>query len=120
MPSGVYKRNKEMYESRRGDSHFRWKGNAVRNETLHQWVVNNFGKPSLCEKCGAKEIPEGKKRWFEWSCKNGKYEKERKNWWRLCVPCHREYDGWREKVTEAYIKSKCWENRARNKKGMFI
>ena len=110
-----------MYESRRGANHFRWKGDNIRNETLHQWLASNFGKADHCENCDGEKIPKGKKHWFEWSNKTGQYNRRRENWWQLCVPCHRKYDDWNGKVKQFYLDSKCWENRERDKStGRFV
>ena len=94
MPAGIYKRTKEMYLSRSGENHHSWKGDTVGYGALHDWIKKENGVASMCEKCGINKIPEGKKRWFEWSSKKKKPSRDKKNWWQLCVKCHREYDGW--------------------------
>lgn len=59
---------------------------------VHQWVRRVWGKAKKCEMCGASKVPFKQKRYFEWSNKDGKYSKKRKDWQELCQPCHRRYD----------------------------
>lgn len=76
-----------------------WTGNKPEYHTLHIWLKSEYGKANHCDLCGLKEIPKrisnrGKliKTWFEWSNKTKVYERDLKNWWQLCIPCHRSYD----------------------------
>lgn len=96
---------KKEYLSRSGKNHWNFKGNQVGYGALHDWIVKIAGSAITCEKCGKSEKPIGKKRWFEWSNKTGKYNRELKNWWQLCISCHRIYDKWGEKMK----KYKGWE-----------
>lgn len=101
MAVGIYPRTKEQYLSRTGENHFRWKGNKVGYRALHEWIEGKLGKAKNCESCGISKKPRDKKRWFEWSCKDGAYSRNLKSWWSLCVPCHRKFDNWHEKITKA-------------------
>ena len=91
-----------------GEKHFGWKGDNVGYFGLHLWIKKHFGVANHCDKCGIKEMPKDKKYWFEWSQKTNKNSRNIKDWWQLCVPCHRDYDDWTTKITAKRIKSKCW------------
>lgn len=54
---------------------------------LHQWVRRKLGTPHLCTVCG---ITNGK---FQWANKSGEYKRDLSDWIRLCIKCHRKYDG---------------------------
>jgi hypothetical protein len=71
-----------------GKDHHWWKGGLALYESTHNWVVKNYGRPKLCERCGTTKVLR-----FEWSNNSGKYLKERIDWERLCVSCHRKKDG---------------------------
>lgn len=58
----------------------------VRNYA-HYWIKKNYGKADRCEFCGVKNA-----RRYEWSNKDHTYKIDRKNWQRLCKPCHAYYD----------------------------
>lgn len=79
-----------------GSNHHNWKGGISRENisyrTLHRYIEKELGKPQYCRNCGANEIPEGKKRWFQWANVSGLYKKELSDWIRLCIPCHVAYD----------------------------
>lgn len=64
-----------------------WKTKGYRSR--HDWIQRRLGTPELCSNCGLSSLPEGKKRYFEWSNKSGEYLKDVSDWERLCVPCHR-------------------------------
>ena len=120
MPKGIYKRTFEQYKSRSGKSHWGWKGDKVGYQGLHDWIYKIGGKADHCDNCGNTEKPKGKKRWFEWSCKNNIYTRNIEDWLQLCVRCHREHDEWIKMIQKAFLKSKCWEKRKRDKFGTFI
>lgn len=67
-----------------GEAHPSWKGDEVGYGGLHIWMRKEFGTPSKCERCGT----ETAKR-YEWANKSRTYKRERADWERLCVPCHR-------------------------------
>lgn len=61
-----------------------WKGDNVGYAALHTWVRRNYGTPKECSCCGTTSY-----RRYEWANISGKYSREREDWIRLCVPCHR-------------------------------
>lgn len=61
-----------------------WKGDNVSYAALHAWVKKNYGAPSQCSCCDTTNYHR-----YEWANISGKYLRERQDWIRLCVPCHR-------------------------------
>lgn len=102
---------RKMAESRKGlicgKKHYNWKGDAASYIPKHAWIARHFGRPDICEICGAVNIPEGKKRWFEWANISGKYKRDRSDWRRLCKKCHAKVDD---------IINKSWRTRRNNQK----
>ena len=81
-----------------GKNHWKWAENPT-YVTLHEWVYKKFGKAYKCEMPGCsypKKIDKGvilkSPSRYEWSNKNGKYDRKRSSWWQLCPSCHRKYD----------------------------
>lgn len=66
-----------------------WKGSDVGYYGLHLWISKLLGKPQKCEHCGKDNLT-GKQ--INWANKSGKYLRDKSDWLRLCVKCHREYD----------------------------
>lgn len=66
-----------------------WKGDKIGYSSLHRWIHKKFGSPNKCENCGF-ESPSNRK--IHWARKTNTYSRERKNWIRLCVPCHKKHD----------------------------
>lgn len=64
-----------------------WKGDSVGYSGIHIWMRKTYGKPSYCEKCN-----DTTKRMYHWANISGEYKRDRKDWRRLCVKCHKEYD----------------------------
>jgi hypothetical protein len=58
---------------------------------IHKWIARVAGNPMLCESCGDKS---GRK--YHWANLkgglSGKFTKNRSEWKRMCVPCHKRYD----------------------------
>ncbi len=77
-----------------GKKNINWKGTKVSYRNLHRWVDRYLGQPIECEHCGLKEIPKGMKRYFQWANKSKKYLRKLNDWIRLCVKCHKHYDGY--------------------------
>jgi len=78
-----------------GDKNVNWKGDGVGYWALHTWLNRKYGKPRVCELCG-----DTKHSRYEWANKNGVYDRNIKNWLRLCKLCHQRYDqvgtkGWK-------------------------
>lgn len=66
-----------------------WKGDKITYSPLHKWMHKKFGSPHQCEKCGFKHTSNRK---IHWAKKVDGYSRKRKDWVRLCVPCHKKYD----------------------------
>jgi len=68
---------------------------------IHHWLRNNYGRPEICE---AKDCSK-KSKTFEWALKKSKsYERNRKNYFRLCKSCHSKYD-YTEEIREKMKKN---------------
>ena len=70
-----------------GENNPLWKGDAVGNKSVHNWVRNIKGSPQKCEQC---KTTSAKK--FEWANKDHKYRRRADDYIRLCTRCHRRYD----------------------------
>lgn len=78
-----------QYDSKRGITNLKaYKGDNAAYSTIHGWVSRNWGKAAHCESRTCK----GKSSYFEWANLNGAYRRIRKEWARMCRPCHRRYD----------------------------
>jgi hypothetical protein len=110
MPSGVYKRNKPIWNKGKtgiyskkallkmslakmgkyvDEKSWYWKGNNVGYVALHMWVKKHLGNPKKCEHCGKKNL---RPRQYNWANIDHKYRRKLEDWIRLCVKCHRKYD----------------------------
>lgn len=70
-----------------GEANSNWKGDAAGYQAFHAWARRKF-EPIPCEHCGA-ERPR-----MEWAIRHDHpMTRNREDWLRLCVPCHRSYDG---------------------------
>lgn len=76
----------------RGEKNPLWKGEAAAYHTKHSWVARWFGSPKQCEDCGTSED-----RMYHWANISGENKRERGDWKRLCVPCHKTFDLSRKK-----------------------
>lgn len=91
---------KKRSDAQRGEKGSNWKGDNVGYIGIHNWLKKNFGKPDRCDnkdcvypRMGAKKMLL-KPCWYEWALIRGKkMERKRENFVRLCVACHRRYDG---------------------------
>lgn len=72
---------------RRGFRNVNWKGKDVGYSALHQWVTANYGKPTFCEECKTST-----RQMYHWANLSGSYLRDRDDWKRLCVSCHKFYD----------------------------
>ena len=59
---------------------------------IHQWVRATLGRASKCEFCYKVRTPESTFSAFQWSCKNGKPDRNPENWQQACPKCHSDYD----------------------------
>ena len=71
----------------KGEDHPSWVGDSVGYFGIHSWIERVAGKPKKCEKCGTTEYPK-----YEWANKSRNYKRDRSDWIRLCIPCHRKAD----------------------------
>lgn len=71
----------------KGTKNTNWKGEKASYAAHHIWMKNNYGKPQECNHCGTTED-----RMYHWANISGKYLRQRDDWKRLCVPCHKVYD----------------------------
>ena len=62
-----------------------WKGDNVNSRSLHSWIKLNFKKNRVCKHCGR----QGK---TDWSNKDHRYSRKRKDWQELCRSCHQLFD----------------------------
>ena len=76
------------YIVRENEHHF-WSGDNPKYDTLHKWIACKFGQPMFCEWCGFRS---DNKYQIQWANITGKYNRERKNWARICAKCHYHYD----------------------------
>ena len=65
-----------------------WKGDKADYTSKHQDITRKFGKPKKCEVCGTDD-PNKK---YEWANKDHKYSRNKEDYIRMCVKCHRKYD----------------------------
>lgn len=70
-----------------GEKNHKWKGNDVGYAGLHTWVSRQLGKPKKCDHCG-----DTSDRRYEWANKSHEYLRDKNDWIRLCLPCHKKYD----------------------------
>jgi hypothetical protein len=63
-------------------------GGLNQYRALHHWVERQLGKPEKCSECGKV----GYGRQMHWANKSKTYQKNLKDWVRLCVKCHYEFD----------------------------
>lgn len=75
-----------------GEKHWAWKGIFTGYEAKHHWIQKHWGRPQKCEKCGMDKIPKNFKYYFEWANISGEYLRDRSDWKRLCIKCHRQID----------------------------
>ena len=66
-----------------------WKGSRKDYMALHHLIRSKFGKPNKCEDCKRVIFLS---RNIHWANKRGNYSLERKDWKRLCVECHFNFD----------------------------
>ena len=70
-----------------GKNNPNWKDNEVGYGALHTWIQRQHGKPSFCEHCKCSN-----RQMYHWSNISGEYKRDRNDWQRLCVPCHKKFD----------------------------
>lgn len=70
-----------------GTENNKWKGDNASYAAKHIWVRYHFGSPQGCDHCGTTI-----KRMYHWANISKTYMRDRDDWLRLCVPCHKKYD----------------------------
>lgn len=73
---------------RTGKSNNKWKGNRVGYHALHDWIRDNYGRPTKCEN---KTCPRTSSS-YQWSNVSGQYKRHKEDWQQLCASCHKKYD----------------------------
>lgn len=87
---GKYKDYCRLHTPRgKGENHYKWSGDDVGYDGLHDWIRKVGGIPATCEHCGKTGLT-GRK--IQWANKSGQYKRDRDDWIRLCVSCHAIYD----------------------------
>lgn len=84
---GVKNRFKKRDKRIVGVRNNHWKGDDAGYTSKHQWASRWFGKPVFCEHCKTSAH-----RMYHWANISGKYLRDRNDWLRLCVPCHKKFD----------------------------
>jgi hypothetical protein len=85
--SGAIKTGQVRLELR-GKNNPNWKGNKAGYTSIHQWLYIRLGKPQKCDHCGTTIAKK-----YEWANISKTYQRNIKDWLRLCTSCHRKYDG---------------------------
>jgi len=79
--------------------HPRWIGDNIGYYGVHDWIKKHYGTPSKCEICGLDDV----NRVYHWANLSGNYLRDRNDFKRMCVSCHRKYD-YNRKREEMYEK----------------
>ena len=98
----IYRKNISKIHAKWTDEtkHPRWKGDDAGYFPVHEWITKHYGQPKECEWCGLND-PNRK---YHWANISKTYKRRRDDFIRMCVPCHRRYDG---------AGRKAWETRKR-------
>ena len=94
MPKGIQgfqKGNKVQW----GDKHWKWKGDKVGYDGIHDWVRLRKGTPRKCEKCGTE-----KAKIYDWANIDHKYRRVLEDYIRLCKSCHITFDLGKRKTSQ--------------------
>lgn len=106
-----YGKYRSIYYSK--EKHPQWK-NKLTYSGYHTWLKREFGFPKKCDNKRCKTI---NPLCYEWSLKKGfQYKRNRENYWRLCINCHRKYD---YNLKQAELHSKRMRGRIPWNKGKF-
>lgn len=70
-----------------------WRGDDASYNALHSRVARKRGRPKCCEQCGTTEATG-----YEWANLTGRYA-DPDDYARMCIPCHRQFDGDRRALT---------------------
>jgi len=69
-----------------GSANGNWRGEWASYGAIHLWIRRKFGKPEFCEHCKTSE-----RRMYHWANVSGEHKRDRNDWLRLCVPCHKKF-----------------------------
>lgn len=70
-----------------GEANHKWKGESASYFAKHMWANKWFGRPYFCEHCKRFD-----KRMYHWANISKEFKRDRNDWLRLCVPCHKKFD----------------------------
>lgn len=73
--------------SKKGFKNPNWKGNKIKYPAVHGWLYRNYGQPKICEHCESTN-----KKMYHWANISNTYKRDRRDWLRLCVSCHKRFD----------------------------
>ncbi len=77
---------------KKGPEHWNYKGSMTYG-AVHDWLKDNFEKPTHCVKCNKKGESKNGKWTIQWALIHGKkYERKVENFRHLCARCHVLYD----------------------------
>lgn len=80
------RRYKQGHSLKKGEEHYRWKGEGVGYISLHQWVKRHLPASILCQNCN--KVPP-----LDLANTTGIYTRDLNNWMYLCRRCHIHSDG---------------------------
>lgn len=93
----IHRSRKEALKLISGEKHFRWKGDKVSYDALHDYITHHKPKPELCEEC--KKVPPR-----ELANISGEYKRDLNDFRWLCYFCHRKQD--KEAVHQKFLAKK--------------
>lgn len=76
------------YQNSDESLHPRWKGDEVGYYGTHDWITKHYGQPIGCDECGLNDSS----RKYHWANLSHEYKRDRSDFKRMCVSCHRKYD----------------------------
>lgn len=77
-----------VYQHSNEALHPRWKGNDAGYYSIHDWITKHYGQPVGCDVCGLNDSS----RKYHWANLSHEYRRDRSDFKRMCVSCHRKYD----------------------------
>ena len=78
----------KMRDIHRGENGSNWQGDDVKYSGLHRWLRTNYPKTGTCENCNEIKVTG-----TQWALKKGcDYERNKENFFELCISCHTAYD----------------------------
>lgn len=71
------------------EKHPLWKGDRASYRAKHIWIQDHYGTPTTCEHCQTGNLVGHK---IHWANISGQFLRNRMDWLRLCVKCHKLFD----------------------------